>query len=330
MLWIKYRSGWEFDWGLAGHTIAGADWAWLGAACVLNVGTYWGRTIRWAVMIRPLRPQPSHAAIFQATLIGFTALVLIGRPGEFIRPYLIAVKEKVPVTSQLAAWGLERIFDILAVLAIFGIGLSQVNRSAATVGPTLEWVLQVGGMFVAAVSLMCLTLLILIRSYSEWARRRIGEALSFLAEHHLARVQKLVGSFLDGMESIRTPGALAALVGYTVFEWVLIVGCFFCTMKAFPGIGDFGWMDILILVGFVAFGAVVQLPGIGGGMQAVAALILHELFAVPVERALAVAMVIWAVNFLVIVPIGLPLALREGLNWGRLREISREAEEAGA
>ena len=39
--------------------------------------------------------------------------MLLGRPGEFVRPYLIAVKERVPVTSQLAIWVLERIFDLL-------------------------------------------------------------------------------------------------------------------------------------------------------------------------------------------------------------------------
>ena len=45
---------------------------------------------------------------------------LSGRPGELIRPYLIAVREKTPFSSQMAIWLLERIWDLLIVLAMFG------------------------------------------------------------------------------------------------------------------------------------------------------------------------------------------------------------------
>ncbi len=57
-------------------------------------------------------------------MIGFTGLALLGRPGELIRPYLIAKQEKLPFSSQIAVWAVERIFDIggftfLLVLAAF-------------------------------------------------------------------------------------------------------------------------------------------------------------------------------------------------------------------
>ena len=48
---------------------------------------------------------------------------MFGRPGEFVRPYLIARKEQVPVTSQFAAWVLERMFDLLMALLLFGFAL---------------------------------------------------------------------------------------------------------------------------------------------------------------------------------------------------------------
>ncbi len=58
------------------------------------------------------------------TLVGFTGLALLGRPGELIRPYLIARRTGLTFSSQMAAWAVERIFDIggftvLMVLAIF-------------------------------------------------------------------------------------------------------------------------------------------------------------------------------------------------------------------
>ena len=65
--------------------------------------------------------------LLSATMIGFTAITLFGRPGEFVRPYLIARKEQVPVTSQFAAWVLERIFDLLMALLLFAFALTRVQ-----------------------------------------------------------------------------------------------------------------------------------------------------------------------------------------------------------
>ena len=82
------------------------------------------RALRWKIFLRPIRPQASTWKLIGPTLIGFTGLALLGRPGEIIRPYLIARREKLSFSSQLAVWAVERIFDIgaftiLLVLAAF-------------------------------------------------------------------------------------------------------------------------------------------------------------------------------------------------------------------
>jgi len=65
------------------------------------------------------------------TLIGFTGLALLGRPGEFIRPYLIARQAKVSFSSQIAVWTVERIFDLGRICRVAaGRGL-DVERIAA-------------------------------------------------------------------------------------------------------------------------------------------------------------------------------------------------------
>jgi ABC-type sulfate transport system permease component len=77
-------------------------------------------------------------------------------------------------------------------------------------------------------------------------------------------------------------------------------------------------------MGFVSFGAIVQIPGIGGGTQVVSVLVLTELFGTGLEVATSFSLFIWVVTFVVIVPVGLLLSVREGLNWRRLRQIGRE------
>ena len=213
-------------------------------------------------------------------MIGFTAITLLGRPGELVRPYLIATRERVPLSSQLAALMLERIYDLLAALLVFGFALSRVEASEVHAGPALGWVLETGGKVAAAVAVVSCLVLVLIRQYAEKMRRRMLDGLKVLPERMYPKAERLVNAFVQGVESTRSWRALAALAGYTVLEWALIAGTMLCLVRAFPAL-DFGLVDVLIFMGFVSFGAVVQIPGIGGGFQVVAVLVLTELFAHP-------------------------------------------------
>lgn len=314
-----------FEWAVFAATFSQLQWAWLAPACVLAYATYFGRALRWAVFLKPLRPHPGMWNLMKATIIGFTAVILLGRPGEFVRPYLISVREEVPLTSQLAAWFLERMFDLLFALAIFGYGLSRVHSSRAQVGPALKWVFRTGGGMVWAMSAICLSLLILLRLFPLIFRSRLLAALGFLHEHHMARVEKLINTFLQGLESLRSLQSMLAVVAYTTLEWLLIAGCYLCVMRSFGGIFQFSPIDIFIYMGFVAFGTVIQLPGVGGGMQVVSVLVLHEIFGIPVEVATSMTLVIWIITFVILVPVGIPLAFHEGLNWQKLKALREEA-----
>jgi hypothetical protein len=110
--------GRAFDWQVALGSFQRLHWGWIAASFLPIFGTYYGRALRWAVFLRPLRPHPSMGGLLSATIVGFTAITLFGRPGEFVRPFLIARKENVPLTSQLAAWALERLFDLLMALIV--------------------------------------------------------------------------------------------------------------------------------------------------------------------------------------------------------------------
>lgn len=286
-------------------------------------GTYYGRALRWAVMLRPLKPHPSVRNLISATLIGFTAITLFGRPGELIRPYLIAKKEQVSMSSQLATLLLERLFDLLMALLLFGFALARVRASGMAAGPKLTWILAVGGKFVAVVGVALLVVLLSFRHFAEPARRRITDALRFLPEHQFMRVEKVVGAFAQGVESTRSDGALLLVLLYSTLEWVLIVACYWCIVESFSGL-TLTFVDVIILLGFVSFGAAVQLPGIGGGVQVASILVLTELFAVRLEVATFFAFMAWFLTFVAIVPFGLLVALRDGLEWHSLRQAGRE------
>jgi uncharacterized membrane protein YbhN (UPF0104 family) len=318
---LRVLGGRGFDWRLVAVSLAHVHAGWLILAVAGIYATYWGRALRWAIFLRPIKANPSMANLLAATVIGFTAVTLLGRPGEFVRPYLIAVKEKVPLGSQLAAWLLERIADVLMVLLLFGFALVWVGPSAEAAGPRLRWLLQEGGRFLASMAACLLILLLSFRHLISPAQRMLGRAFRFLPEKTCIALNRLVKAFVRGVESIRSDVALLEVLAYSVLEWLLILASYWCLVTSFTGL-DLTFLDVVVFMGFVALGATVQIPGIGGGIQVTAVLVLTELFGVRLEQATVFAFLIWLLTFVAVVPVGLVLSVREGLEWGKLRRLS--------
>jgi uncharacterized membrane protein YbhN (UPF0104 family) len=313
----------SFDWRLAARGFAKLRWQWLLLSLIAVFATYYGRAMRWAVFLKPLQPHPSVRNLLTATVIGFTAITLFGRPGEFVRPYLIARKEGVTVTSQLAAWMLERLFDLLMALLLFGFALTQVQEA----GPKLQWVLVFGGRIAWVTGAAALLVLLSMRHFAEPVRRRLLAALHYLPPKSFTKVEKIVDACVQGVEATRSDAALVLVLLYSSAEWVLISACYWCLAQAFQGVINLSFVDVLVLMGFVSFGSVVQIPGVGGGIQVAAVLVLTELFHVRFELATDFAMLIWILTFVAIVPVGLLMAVKEGLDWHSLGRIGREVRE---
>ncbi len=316
-----------FEWAEFAAVLGGVRWGWVAVGSGFALATYLGRALRWQVLIRGVKKETSIWRLTVATAIGFTAIVLFGRAGEMVRPYLIAVKENVSFSSQVAAWLIERFYDLLTALLIFGIALSRMESSGITAGPELSWLLQTGGWLAGLAGLAVLAILVLFSRYAEAAERRLLEALAFLPGERHGKVASVVTAFRHGVVSSHRPGTVLELAFYSLFEWALIIAAYYCLCVAFPPTQDFGLQDVVIFVGFVAFGAVVQIPGVGGGIQVVSILVLTELFGLSLEAAGGLALLVWGVTLVAIVPFGLLLAFHEGVNWHKLRRIEEEVPQ---
>jgi len=92
------------------------------AAIVGSYANYWVRALRWKYFLEPIK-RASLWNLFAGQILGFSSIYLIGRPGELVRPGYIARKEHVSFASQLAILLLERIYDTIAIVLLFGIAL---------------------------------------------------------------------------------------------------------------------------------------------------------------------------------------------------------------
>ena len=76
------------------------------------------RSYRWGVILDPLG-KVDQTTLFSVTCVGFLAIAAIpARLGELARPYLIARKSPIKMSSALGAVVVERVLDSLTVLLL--------------------------------------------------------------------------------------------------------------------------------------------------------------------------------------------------------------------
>src|SRR5258708_2429682 len=86
----------KFDWTLFAKTLRDLQWGWLLASVAATLATYWSRAVRWQILLEPLKKMGLEPAL-TATLIGFSAIYILGRAGEPIGPLWLTRREKVPL-----------------------------------------------------------------------------------------------------------------------------------------------------------------------------------------------------------------------------------------
>ncbi|MBM3761124.1 MAG: flippase-like domain-containing protein [Acidobacteria bacterium] len=315
-----------FDWLRFRSIIQEIDPAFAALAISFIILSYLGRAIRWEIMIRPLGPTPSIWRLFVGSSIGFTAIVLLGRPGEFVRPWWIARESRTPFSAQLAVWLFERIYDLLVVILFFGFGLIHLSGSnlVAKAGPKLRFVIASGGTAALVGAAVCLGLILAIRFLSDTQRRSLIGLVHKLPAPIASRLSPLAENFLSGTAACCDPRLQLLVIFYTFLEWLVIAACYWSVFQAFPFSRSLSFADVITLVGFVSFGAIVQLPGIGGGFQVACIVVLTQLYSMAIEEATSLALFLWALSFLIILPLGLALAFREGLSFSKLSHLDEE------
>lgn len=317
-----------FQWKIFSETLAVLDARWILAGISLALLSYFGRAARWKVMMLPA--QSNLWRLFSATLIGFSAVVLFGRPGELVRPMLIARRERSAYPTQAAIWLLERLYDLLLILLLFGIGLAQVDALGIPAHSRLTPVIRLGGGLITAAAGAAAGVLYLLARHPEKCRSQIMGAVSFLPPRLFGRLARTLDSFLEGARSMANPRVFASSLALTVSEWAIILGTVWSYFQSHPQTRGLPFLDSAVYLGFVTIGNIVQLPGIGGGVQIASIIVLTELFHVPFEVATGLSLLIWAGTALIVLPAGLPLALAGHVKLSDFRKkMTGTGEESG-
>jgi uncharacterized protein (TIRG00374 family) len=304
------------------------DWRWITVAIVAVYLTLAVRAWRWRILMRSAKPNAGLWNLFSATVIGFGAIGLMGRPGEFVRPYLIAHKEQVPVSGQLAVWALERTFDGLVVLASAGIALSMLRLSPEDAGSAMSSLVHALGGAIAVGTTTVIVMVVFCRNYYHDFAAWVVERGGFLSLPRRARLQRWLDVFGEGLAVVRDGRCMAQCFALSLLDWFVIAASYYAVLAACNCGLAFSISEAVIFMGVLMFASLIQLPGVGGGMQVAAVFLLTEFFGLSVELAGAIAVLLWALTFLIMIPPAFLLLALEGLSWRSLLGLGRE-EESG-
>lgn len=314
----------RFDWAMFWRQLRYVSWWHIAAGLALIWGTYWLRALRWAEFCRASKRLRTRDLV-GPQFVGFTAVALFGRLADLVRPYLLARRTGLTVSSQIAVYTVERMFDLGAAAVVFSsaLALSPAN-------------LEHRDRFVR-VGVGSLTATLVIALFAVAVRMK-GDAVAAWVEGHLHRfsprmasgaAEKILG-FREGLRAVSSVREFAVALAISLTMWMMIGSAYLQTGRAFvdtPELAGLSFSRTMLLMAVSLGGSLVQLPVLGWFTQiAVMAAAMHEFYGAPLEAATACGAMMLIVMTLSIVPPGLVFARVEGVS---LRGMADESGAAG-
>jgi len=312
------------------HAIRGANYTYLFLSVVAIYLCYAIRAWRWQRFQAHVGPA-RFWNIYAMNLAGFSALFILGRVAEPLRPLLISRKDKVPLADTFGIYALERILDAASTAVLAAIGLlvfeSSSHSSADGTGQVFEKAARTAGTAFSLFAFVAIAALVYLRLHgtSVLERRMQG----WLAAHGWrSGFARIVLGFSRGVQTVRSWADLVMAVFLSALHWWLVVVIYFLVAQAFGGkLGTLTFADAMLVLVFTMVGSAVQLPGVGGGAQALSIIAFTRLYGVEQEAAVAAALVLWLVSFASCTLAGVPILFREGWSLGDLRRMTQHEDE---
>jgi uncharacterized protein (TIRG00374 family) len=317
LLWWFGRN---LDWREVRHAVGTADPLLLTFAVLIICAAYFVRALRWGALLKPLGTA-RLGDLFVATTIGFSAVFLIGRMGEVVRPVVLPMRDpRVRPSAALVTILIERIYDFVAVALMFAINLVWFRPPLA---------LEVSFTRVRAVGFGLLGGTVLGIAFLIWFRKNspllLGALNGLFSRWRFFpdRLGKVIIRLLEQLSSalrvLVNAAELAETVGWTVLVWLGISSANLLVLRAFHL--DVGMSETIFVLGWSLLGSLVPTPGGAAGAFHAATAAGLLFLGVKKETAAALSIVLHIVDFGPAVLFGLFYFIRGDLSISRLRTL---------
>ncbi len=295
----------------------------VGIACVFL--SYVLRAVRWQVMLAPLGPTRFSVAL-RATTIGFAAsFILPARAGEVLRPWLLARREGLDAAAVFATIVVERMLDLVTVLALLTTFLWVFDAGLSSMDPRVFATVRAGGLAAGVAAGAGLGILFACASRPALLTRSVAVVTAWLPAGLRATVTDMATAFAGGLAVVRQPSNLARALAWSLVLWLLIAAQTWIVSLALgvtiPPSGS------LLLVALLVVGVAVPTPGAVGGFHEAYRIGATSFFGADNDHAVSAAIVLHAVGFVPTLIVGAVLMAQEGLSLAHLGAEAKRAKD---
>ena len=296
--------------------LASANSTTLLLAVVVATSTFVIRAWRWRFLLRAEEGGTvSWSAAWHATAIGFMANnVLPFRLGEVIRGLAVSRLSPTRLPAALVSIAVERVFDALAVVALFAFALTSATMPTNVMlgdRPAGQLV-----QMVAILGVVALVAAVIAGLYPGPFERLLRRLIPWPAL--AGKLADLVRSFAHGLKALHDPRRILVVAAGSLLLWSVNAWSFGLAFQAFglPG----GMAASVLLQTFVVFGvALPAAPGYAGVFE-LAIVAAAKLLGVPDGAAFAAALTYHVLTYIPITLIGAWSLKETGLKLGELKQ----------
>jgi glycosyltransferase 2 family protein len=313
LLYLTFRS---VEMASVASALRKADLVFLLPALALYFAGVFVRTLRWAVLLRPVH-KFGLGRLFVVVVIGYTANNLLPlRAGEAVRAFMLWKREHIPPGTTIGTIVVERVFDGLALtgfLVLVGILLPLDSGIAR-----IAWV--AGIVFAAAV------ITVFAITVAPALFLRIARAV---LRPFPSRVQdlgfRLSSTFIGGLGVLKSARSTLLVAALSLVAWTFEAGMYYVLMFSFPF--SAGFLSATLGTAAANLGTMIpSAPGYIGTFHLLLSSALIGTFGIEASLATSYTLLVHAALIVPVSLLGLFLLWKEGLS---LRRISVEARREG-
>ena len=328
-VFIFWFFGRNLDWTEVSQSLRRANSFYLILATLLTCLGYFLRACRWRTLFTPIT-ETSLKELFAATTIGFSAILIVGRAGELIRPMWLSMRDRrVRPSAALMTLGVERIFDLAALICFFAVNLLFFDAPAGRENE-FGYIKLIGNLMLIGVFLG-FTALYFYQSFSGkfivWFEKISDRKIvpRKIRQVFISLLKQLAAS----LQVLHNWREIAMVVLWTILLWFSIAIPTWLVILAFDLPVKISFGGSLFIMFVAALGSVVPTPG--GAAGAFHAATAGGLMFLNVEKndAFAVSFAMHLVYFAPAVIFGIYYFLHGDMSIKRFRNLlsSEHAEE---
>ena len=291
---------------------------------IFVMATYWARAIRWQYLLAPVG-HTKFRTVLRTTVIGFAALAILpARVGDVLRPYLLARREGLAITATMATVVMERVLDLITVLALLAVYVWGFTGDSPLPDRLLNPV-KVSATLAAALSVVLMIVMWVLATHPERIGTLAAAAARILPGRLSERVGHLTTTFSAGFAATRDPRALVLAMLWSFPLWLAIAAEAWAVTVAF-GI-DMPFAGTFLLQALLVIGVAVPTPGGVGSYHEAYRIGVTTFFGAPNDRAVAAAIVTHAISFVPVVLLGVVFMAQDGLSVSGLKDLAGAARQ---